>query len=67
MHITRIETFPIRIPVKPERLMITALGRHEVSDYLLVRITTNDGLQGAGEATVSPRSCHSQPLFARRV
>jgi muconate cycloisomerase len=55
MHITRIETFPIRIPVKPERLMITALGRHEVSDYLLVRITTDDGLEGAGEATVSPR------------
>jgi L-Ala-D/L-Glu epimerase len=55
MRIARIETFPVRIPLKPERLMITALGRHEISDYLLVRLSTNDGLEGAGEATVSPR------------
>lgn len=55
MKIASIETFPTRIPLKPERRMISALGRHEVSDFLLVRVTTDDGIVGVGEATVTPR------------
>jgi muconate cycloisomerase len=55
MKIAAIETFPTRIPLKPERRMISALGRHEVSDFLLVRVTADDGTVGAGEATVTPR------------
>jgi len=55
MKITRIETYPVRVPIKPERLMITALGVHDVSDYLLVRIGTDAGIEGAGEATVQAR------------
>lgn len=35
--------------------MISALGRHEVSDFLLVRVATDGGLEGVGEATVTPR------------
>lgn len=55
MRIASIETFPVRIPLKPERRMVSALGRHEVSDFLLVRVTTDDGWVGVGEATVTPR------------
>lgn len=55
MRITRIDTFPVRIPLKPERHMISALGRHEVSEYVLVRLSTDVGIDGAGEATVLPR------------
>lgn len=55
MKITQIETIPVRIPLKPERRMISALGRHDVSDFLLVRVSTNNGLIGWGEATVTPR------------
>lgn len=55
MKITHIETIPVRIPLKPERRMISALGRHDVSDFLLVRVLTDDGLEGWGEATVTPR------------
>ncbi|MEX0712212.1 MAG: hypothetical protein WD278_07665, partial [Pirellulales bacterium] len=55
MLITSIETYPVRIPLKPERRMITALGQHIISEYLLVRVLTDDGLEGVGEATVSPR------------
>jgi len=55
MKITRIETYPVRIPLKPERRMISALGEHSVSEYLLVRLETDTGLEGAGEATVMPR------------
>lgn len=35
--------------------MISALGRHEVSEYVLVRLSTDAGIEGAGEATVLPR------------
>jgi muconate cycloisomerase len=35
--------------------MISALGQHTVSEYLLVRLRTDNGLEGAGEATVTPR------------
>jgi muconate cycloisomerase len=55
VRITRIRTFPVRIPLKPKYHMLTALGRHEVSEYLLVRIETDAGIDGAGEATVSVR------------
>ena len=55
MQIAQIETIPVRIPLKPERRMISALGRHDVSDFLLVRVLTEGGLEGWGEATVTPR------------
>ncbi|MBS0265897.1 MAG: muconate cycloisomerase [Planctomycetes bacterium] len=55
MRITHIETFAVRIPLKAERRMISALGQHTVSDYVLVRIGTDTGVEGAGEATVMPR------------
>ncbi len=55
MQITRIEAIPIRIPLKPERRMISALGKHDVSDFVLVVVHTDDGLVGLGEATVTPR------------
>lgn len=34
--------------------MVSALGKHEVSDYLLVRVVTEAGMIGVGEATVTP-------------
>lgn len=55
MKITRIEAVPIRIPLKPERRMISALGKHDVSDFALVVVHTSDGIFGLGEATVTPR------------
>jgi len=55
MKITHVETFPVRIPLKPERRMVSALGRHEVSEFLIVRLATDNGLEGVGEATVTPR------------
>jgi muconate cycloisomerase len=53
MLITAIETFPVRIALKPNFQMITSLGVHDVSSYLLIRVQTDDGLEGVGEATVS--------------
>jgi len=55
MRIAKIETYPVRIGIKPEYQMITSLGVHDVSNYLVVKVTTDAGLEGAGEATVSER------------
>lgn len=55
MKIASIETYPIRIPLKPKFQMVSALGEHRKSEYVLVRIVTEDGIEGVGEATVMPR------------
>ena len=55
MKITRITTHQVEIPLKPSRRMISALGQHSVSRYVLVRIETDSGIEGVGEATVMAR------------
>ncbi len=55
MQIASLEAIAVRIPLKPERRMVSALGRHDVSQFVLVKLTTDDGLVGAGEATVTPQ------------
>ena len=55
MKITAIETYPVRIPVKPGHLIISSLGRHDVSEFLLVRVLTDAGIEGVGEASITPR------------
>ncbi len=55
MKITRITTFPVSIPLKPEYRMVSALGKHDVSKYLLVRVETDAGIDGVGEATIMSR------------
>jgi muconate cycloisomerase len=56
MKITRVETIPIRIPIKPQLAIRGARGlAHTVSPFLLVRIHTDDGLTGLGEASCTPR------------
>ncbi len=55
MKIASIETYCVRIPLKAERRMISALGRHDRSEFVLLKLTTDTGLCGAGEATVTPR------------
>jgi muconate cycloisomerase len=55
VKIASLEAIPVRIPLTEERRMISALGLHNVSEYVLVRLTTDTGLVGAGEATATPR------------
>ena len=55
MHIASIETYPVRVPLKPAFRMVSALGRHDESQFVLVRLLTNDGVEGAGEASVTVR------------
>lgn len=55
MKITAVETYAVQIPLKPERRMTSALGQHYTSDFLLVKVQTDAGMDGVGEATVTAR------------
>jgi muconate cycloisomerase len=55
MKITRIEPIPVCVPLKKGMMTKTAHGEHVVSAYVLVRVHTDEGLVGLGEATVAPR------------
>src|SRR5262245_22286094 len=55
MRIASLETHPVRVPLKPDHRMISALGRHDESLFVLVRLLTDTGLEGAGEASITVR------------
>src|SRR4051812_29107801 len=56
MKITRIETIPVRVPIKPALAIRGGRGlSHSVSPFLLLRIHTDEGIVGVGEASCTPR------------
>lgn len=56
MKITRIETIPVRVPIKPALAIRGGRGlSHSVSPFLLVKIHTDEGIVGVGEASCTPR------------
>lgn len=54
MKITRVEPIPVCVPLKKGFTARTAHGEHVTSPYVLVKVHTDEGLVGLGEATVSP-------------
>lgn len=55
MKIARIETVPVKVPLRSGMTTKTAHGEHVHSPYVIVRVHTDQGLVGLGEATVAPR------------
>ena len=55
MKITRIETIPIRVPIKEHLAIRSSRGAHLESPFLIVRVHTDAGLVGLGEASCTPR------------
>ena len=55
MKITRIEAIPVDVPLKPDVSTKTAHGDHVTSPYVMLRVHTDEGLCGLGEATLAPR------------
>jgi len=53
MLITRIETCPLFGTIHPDRAIVSALGRHVVGNYLLVKVHDDAGRVGLGEASVT--------------
>lgn len=52
MIIAKIETFPLRLPFNRIRVLQSAWGEKglPVADSLLVTVSTDQGLEGGGEA-----------------
>ena len=56
MRIARVETIPIRVPLKPEIAIKSGRGGlHAQSPFLIVKIFTDDGAVGLGEVSCTPR------------
>ncbi|MEE3232620.1 MAG: enolase C-terminal domain-like protein [Candidatus Latescibacterota bacterium] len=55
MKILSVEAIPILVPLKQGLTTKTAHGEHIDSPYVIVRIHTDEGLVGLGEATLAPR------------
>src|SRR5579885_3157380 len=54
MKITRIETFPVRVPICPEFQIRGSLGFHAESPFLMLRVHTDEGVSGVGEVSCTP-------------
>jgi L-alanine-DL-glutamate epimerase-like enolase superfamily enzyme len=55
MKITSIEAIPVRVPLKKGMSTKTAHGEHVVTEIVIIRIRTDEGIVGWGEATVAVR------------
>jgi L-alanine-DL-glutamate epimerase-like enolase superfamily enzyme len=56
LKISRIETIPIRVPLNPEFAIRSGRGgAHTESPFLLVKVHTDEGIIGIGEASCTPR------------
>jgi len=53
MKITRIEPIPVAVPLKKGLSAKTSHGEHATSLFVIVRVHTDQGLIGLGEATIS--------------
>ncbi len=53
MKIERVEAIPVCVPLKKHMTAKTAHGEHVTSPYVIVRVHTDEGVVGLGEATIS--------------
>lgn len=56
MKITRVEATWLQVPIPPERQHVSDFGRATTFDTALVRVETDAGITGVGEAKVSAGS-----------
>jgi len=54
MKITRIESIPVDVPIRPEFHIRGSLGSHVKPPFLLLRVYTDEGLTGLGEVSCTP-------------
>ncbi|MCZ2344006.1 MAG: hypothetical protein LC104_19750 [Bacteroidales bacterium] len=53
MKITHVEPIPVDVPLKKGLTAKTAHGEHVTSPFVIVRVHTDEGIVGLGEATIS--------------
>ncbi len=54
MRITRIETIPVQVPIRPELVITGSLGVHAASPFVILRVHTDEGVTGLGEVSCTP-------------
>jgi L-alanine-DL-glutamate epimerase-like enolase superfamily enzyme len=68
LKIIRIETIPVRVPIKPALAIRSGRGgSHVVSPFLLVKVHTDDGIIGLGEVSCTPRWSGEDQVTAAHV
>jgi L-alanine-DL-glutamate epimerase-like enolase superfamily enzyme len=66
VKITRIETIPVRVPIKPQLAIKSGRGGvHATSPFLIVKVHTDEGIVGLGEASCTPRWSGEDQFTAR--
>lgn len=55
MRISQITTYLVEVPIRKELMITSSLGTHSVTRLVLLRLDTDEGISGIGEATVTPR------------
>jgi L-alanine-DL-glutamate epimerase-like enolase superfamily enzyme len=54
VRITKIEKFPVRVPIRPEFQIRGSLGSHLESPFLILKVHTDEGVVGLGEVSSTP-------------
>jgi len=54
MRISKVKTTILTATIDPEIMIISSLGAHRLSRYVLVEIYTDEDIVGLGEATTMP-------------
>ncbi len=54
MKITQIETFPVQVPINPQRAIKGGRGYHTISPFLMLKVHTDQGIHGVGEVSCTP-------------
>lgn len=66
MKIRAIEVIPVSVPIVPERITVGARGRHDRSPFLVIRISTDEGITGLGEVSCTPGWSGEDQMTAAR-
>lgn len=67
MKITRVQTIPVNVPIRPEFRIRGSLGLHTESPFLLLRIHTDEDLTGLGEVSCTPVWSGEDQLTAAHI
>jgi muconate cycloisomerase len=54
MKITGIETIPVSIPIDAKRAVRGGGGAHLISEFVIVKVLTDEGITGLGEVSCTP-------------
>ena len=49
--ITKVEAIPVSIPMKAPLAMSSTVGTESIGEYVILKVTTEDGITGAGESS----------------